>query len=38
MERIIEEIYKQSTKVEEGVLDFKGDLNPKLFLDWIWDL
>jgi hypothetical protein len=27
MERIIEEIYKQSTKVEEGVLDFKGDFS-----------
>ena len=26
-ERIIEKIYKQSTKVEEGVLDFKGDFS-----------
>lgn len=38
MERLIEAINKQGTRVKVKVLDFKGELNPKVFLDWIQEL
>lgn len=38
MERLIEAITKQGTRVKVEVPDFKGDLNPNLFMDWIQEL
>jgi len=38
MERLIEAITKQGTRVKVEVPDFKGELNPDLFVDWIQEL
>ena len=38
MERFIEEITKQGTKAKVEVPDFKGELNPELFMDPIQEL
>ena len=38
MERLIEAITKQGTRVKVEVPDFKGELNPDLFMDWIQEL
>ena len=38
MERLIEAITKQGTKAKVEVPDFKGKLNPELFMDWIQEL
>ena len=38
MERLIEAITKQGIGAKVEVPDFKGELNPKLFMDWIQEL
>jgi hypothetical protein len=38
MDRLIEAITNRGTRVKFEILDFKGELNPELFLDWIQDL
>ena len=38
MERLIEAITKQGTRDKVEVPDFKGELNPELFMDWIQEL
>lgn len=38
MERYIEALTKHITKVKVKALDFKGELNPEVFLDWIQEL
>jgi hypothetical protein len=38
MERLIEAITKQGTRAKVEVPDFKDELNPKLFMDWIQEL
>ena len=38
MERLIEAIAKQGTRVKAKVLDFIGELNLEVFLDWIQEL
>ena len=38
MERLIEAITKQGTRAKVEVPDFKGELNPELFMDWIQEL
>ncbi|KAH9292377.1 hypothetical protein KI387_042439 [Taxus chinensis] len=38
MERLIEAVARQGAKVKVKVPDFKGELNPEVFMDWIQEL
>ncbi|GLJ35831.1 hypothetical protein SUGI_0719390 [Cryptomeria japonica] len=38
MERFIVVINKQGTRVKFEILDYKGELKPEVFMDWIKDL
>ncbi|GLJ15950.1 hypothetical protein SUGI_0263630 [Cryptomeria japonica] len=38
MEILIEAMTKQLSKVKVYISDFKGEINPDLFLDWVQEL